>query len=214
MPPRRRRDVPAATPPRRPRRDAPAATPRRRRRDAPAATPPRRRRDDAATTPRRRRVSRPVASNQRKAAFGPRTRAAASIPRSRPVARTSFLQQTIATGTAFDAAVMVKSTFPEHDASPSHTTSAPSVLSSRTSRRNVSSLPASFPIRVVTWMPAWLTYLGARARSKTGRGGVAAASRRAVPTRAVRGDGSRRRRGRDADIPWGKIAAAPRPRRG
>ena len=42
----------------------------------------------------------------------------------------------------------------------------------------------------------------------TGRGGAAAA------TRIFRGAGSRRRRGCDADIPWRRVAAAPRLRRG
>ena len=43
---------------------------------------------------------------------------------------------------------------------------------------------------------------------RTGRGGAAAA------TWIVRGDGSRRRRGRDVDSPWRWVAATPRLRRG
>ena len=48
-------------------------------------------------------------------------------------------------------------------------------------------------------------------RDASPRGAGAVGSAR-PPTRTVRGDGSRRRRGRDADIPWGQFAAAPRPR--
>ena len=44
--------------------------------------------------------------------------------------------------------------------------------------------------------------------------GDAADSRELAGTRLFRGDESRRRRGRELDIPWGRVAAPPRPRAG
>ena len=52
------------------------------------------------------------------------------------------------------------------------------------------------------------TYVRRADLPQTGRGGAAAA------TRIVRGNGSRRRRGCDADSPRRRVAAAPRLRRG
>ena len=55
-----------------------------------------------------------------------------------------------------------------------------------------------------------------RSRRRRGRGNSVETSRggAAAATRIFRGDESRRRRGYDVDIPWRRVAAAPRLRRG
>ena len=78
-----------------------------------------------------------------------------------------------------------------------------SSASARSSRSELRPSAMSCATAKLSRSPRWRRYLRGASRGDD-----------AAATRVVHGDQSQRRRGRDADGPWGPIAATPRPRRG